>query len=100
MPSKRGERWIQIGPWIAPGGDPNGIKERSQPWIASGEKQTVYKSIAIWNPWTGLWKSDQLQMVLLRVGTRGASVGGAWKLQPGELERFKKGSFKASKRVV
>jgi hypothetical protein len=32
-------------------------------------------------------------MVLLRV-----RAGGAWKLQPGELESFKKGSLKASKR--
>jgi len=58
-----------------------------------GRGQTVYKSIATWNPWTGLWKSDQLHMVLLRV-----RAGGAWKLQPGELESFKKGSLKASKR--
>jgi hypothetical protein len=31
---------------------------------------------------------DQLHMVLLRVG-----AGGAWKLQPGELGSFKKGSL-------
>jgi hypothetical protein len=70
----------------------NGIEKHSRPWIASGEEQTVYKSIATW---TGLWKPDQLHMVLLRVG-----AGGAWKLQPEELGSFRKGSLEASKRGV
>jgi len=63
--------------------------------MASGEDQTVYKSIAIWNPWTGLWKPDKLHMVLLHV-----EAGEAWKLQPGELESFSRGSLEASKRGV
>ncbi len=62
--------------------------------VSGGDKRYI-KSIATWNPWTGVWKSDQLHMVLLRVGD-----GEAWKLQKGELGNFSRGSSKASKRGV